>query len=80
MVVAHRTNVKLAPDPTRVLIRPFFPYGPEPYCSIGPIRRQVCEFLLTELLLWLVHSGQLDISQHPGRQRLSDFIAQARGP
>ena len=59
---------------------PLFPYGPEPYRSIGPIRRQVCEFLLTELLLWLVHSGQLDISQRPGRQRLSDSIAQARGP
>jgi len=58
----------------------FSPYGPEPYGSIGAIRRQVCAFLTTELILWLVHSGQIDVTQHPGQRRLKTFLAHVGGP
>ena len=50
----------------------FSPYGPDPYRSVGRVRRQVCEFLLTELVRWLVQSGQVDISQPAGQRRLHD--------
>lgn len=52
--------------------RSFFPYGPEPYRSVGRIRRQVSRFLLVELIRWLVQTDQIDISRPVGRSRLRD--------
>lgn len=58
----------------------FSPYGPEPYQSIGQVRRRVSDFLLKELILWLIQSEQIDPSQRPGQQTLSHSRAQIRGP
>jgi hypothetical protein len=53
-------------------MNPFFPYGPDPYRSVGKVRERVCKFLLGELMRWLVFSGQIDLSQPAGRRRLRD--------
>jgi hypothetical protein len=37
---------------------------------VAAVRRQVGEFLLSELVRWLVQSGQIDISVPAGRRRL----------
>jgi hypothetical protein len=50
----------------------FSPYGPDPFIGVAAVRRQVCEFLLSELVRWLVQSGQIDISVPAGRRRLRD--------
>jgi hypothetical protein len=64
----------------RVLPPLFSPYGPDPYRSLGAIRRQVCTFLFEELLRWLIHSGQLDLTQRPGQRRFADFQLRCRSP
>jgi SRSO17 transposase len=71
--------IALEPQAVQSSNEPLFPYGPEPYRSIGPIRRKVCEFLLEELVRWLVSTGQVNVSIPPGRQRFQGS-AQPTGP
>jgi hypothetical protein len=39
---------------------------------VAAVRRQVSEFLLSELIRWLVQTGQIDVSIPAGRRRLRD--------
>jgi SRSO17 transposase len=71
--------IVLEPQAVQSPNEPFFPYGPEPYRSIGPIRRQVCQFLMEELIRWLVSTGQVDVAISPGRQRFRGSV-QPTGP
>lgn len=78
--VVDKPVIVLEPQPVGSPGEPVFPYGPEPYQSIGPIRRRICEFLLEELLLWLAHSGRIDLSQRPGQRRLADYLIHCNSP
>ena len=33
-----------------------------------------------EVLLWLIHSGQIDPKQRPGQRRFAEFAASCRSP
>lgn len=46
----------------------FSPTGLNPIAVLDPFG-EVCEFLLEELVRWLVSTGQVNVSISPGRQR-----------